>query len=571
MRIKMVKEIFAMVRQLAFISLLLACVMGIVSCDNSPPLERTTVRDTGSIIAEFHTENPENIQFPVKVLFALDCSLSMLSSDPLNPPDEPYGRRIAAVQRFLERYNTEDYPSVSFSILLWAGSVIDQTENGYGEPGYTRSTEELNRVLDNVRNESYTDYVGAVTDIREIVENDIMNTSYQESGENDLARSKYIVCFFSDGMPNTDAGSQLPQDIWDQVEALTEITEERGVGQFNFHSFFLSSLFRDASGEYITAYETERQYAENTLLGMASAGNGTFRDFASAEAIDFINFTDMSLTNAYKIKFIVAYNYNVLPGTDVLHLDSDGDGLTDEEEITRHGTDPQVRDTDDDGLSDYFEIQTQTLMDDGNMWPDPLVEDSSCAHPASGLWPDQDSDGLTDCEESIKGTWRFVADFDADYIPDGIEMAAGTNPFENLYTEDSDLDRTLDVFEIQNHTNVLTNDPKVQERYSYSYDLTDHGNPDPIEFPDLPQGIRRYSLRIDNISLMDTLGADSGGLFANSTLDPGDNVIRIYIAQVPEDRPNSSPVFRMAEVTINTLEDSSYTQTLGYGQFELID
>jgi hypothetical protein len=558
-------------RPIAIAVLLLAVTLGSMACDNGPPLERTTTRERGTIIGEFHTENPENIQFPVKVLFAIDCSLSMLSSDPLNPPDEPYGRRIAAVRRFLERYNTDDYPSVSFGILLWAGSVIDQTRNGYGEPGYTRSVEELNRVLDNVRNESYTDYVGAVTDIRQIVENDIMNTSYQESGANDLARSKYIVCFFSDGMPNTDAGSQLPQDIWNQVEELTQITEDRGVGQFNFHSFFLSSLFRDASGDYIPGYETERQYAENTLFGMAQAGNGTFRDFASAGAIDFINFTDMRLANAYKIKFIVAYNYNVRPGIDTLHLDSDGDGLTDDDEITRHGTDPQNRDSDDDGLSDYFEIQTQSLMDDGNMWPDPLVEDSSCPPPPSGIWPDQDSDGMTDCEESIKGTWRFVADFDADYIPDGIEMSMGTNPFENLYTEDTDLDRTLDVFEVQGHTNVLANDPKVRERYAYAYQLTDLGNPNPIEFPDLPQGIRRYQVEIGNISLMDSSGAGPNGIFKKTTLDPGDNVIRVYIAQVPEDRPNAPPVFRMAEVTINTLEDSSYTRSLGFGQFELID
>jgi hypothetical protein len=54
-------------------------------------------------------------------------------------------------------------------------------------------------------------------------------------------------------------------------------------------------------------------------------------------------------------------------------------------------------------------------------------------------------------------------------------------------------------------------------------------------------------------------------------LDPGDNVIRIYIAQVPEDRPNAPPVFRMAEVIINTMEDGTYTQALGYNQFELID
>ena len=75
---------------------ILVCVLGVVGCDNSPPLERAAARERGVIVGEFHTENPENIQFPVKVLFAIDCSLSMLSSDPLNPPDEPYGRRIAA-------------------------------------------------------------------------------------------------------------------------------------------------------------------------------------------------------------------------------------------------------------------------------------------------------------------------------------------------------------------------------------------------------------------------------------------------------------------------------------------
>jgi hypothetical protein len=555
-------------------AVLVVIVPMILACDNSPPLERTVARERGVIQAEFHTENPENIQFPVKILFALDCSLSMLLSDPVNPPDEPYGRRIAAVQRFLDRYNTDEFPSVSFGIMLWAGSVLDHTRNGYGDPGFTRSAEELNRVLDNVRNDSYTDYLGAMTDIREVVENDILSTYYEESGANTLARSKYIVCFFSDGMPNTDAGTQLSQDIWDQVDELNLLTEDRGVGQFNFHTFFLSSLFRDASGEYLQDPNTvtARQYAENTLFGMAQRGNGTFRDFASSASIDFINFTDLRLANEYKIKYIIAYNHMVRPGVDVLHTDSDGDGLSDTEETDQHLTDPCDRDTDGDGLSDYFEIQVQTLMADGYMWPDPLLDDSSCPPPPGGTWTDQDSDGLTDCEESIKGTWRFVADFDADYIPDGIETAAGTNPFENLYTEDSDLDGVLDLFEIQDHTNVLADDPILQERYAYAYNLTDHGHPDPVLNPDLPRGIRQYALTVSNISLQDTLGAVPGGVFnGGQALEPGDNVIRLYIAQVPEDRPDSAPVFRMAEVTINTLHDDTYTVTLSRDQFELID
>ena len=267
----------------------------------------------------------------------------------------------------------------------------------------------------------------------------------------------------------------------------------------------------------------------------------------------------------------MAYNYNVRPGIDTLLMDSDGDGLSDAEEVSL-GTLPNDRDTDDDGLSDYFEVKVQTLMDDGQMWPDPTVSDSSCAPPPSGIWPDQDSDGLTDCEESIKGTWRFVADFDADYIPDGIEVAAGTNPFENLYTEDTDLDSLLDLFEVQKHTNVLSDDPIVRSRYAYSYQLTDHGHPDPILNPDLPQGIKLYTIQVTNISLMETAGAVPNDIFkSGQAFNRGDNIIRLYIAQVPEDRPDAPPVFRMAEININTLQDTSFDKTLGWNQFELID
>jgi hypothetical protein len=576
------KEMHAMCKQFTTFVVVMACALWVAACDNGPPLERTVTRDRGAITAEFYTEDPENIQFPVKVLFAIDCSLSMLESDP-TLSEAPFGRRIAAVSDFIDQYNTEEYPTISFSILLWSASPLERTVNGSNNPGYTRSTEELTRVLDNARVETFTDYLGAMTNIREIVENDIMTTYYEESGANQLARSKYIVCFFSDGMPNTDAGTQPAEDIWQQVEDLKVFTEDRGVGQFNFHTFFLSALFRDADDEYLTQppeLVTGREYAERILFGMAQRGNGTFRDFATATSIDFINFMDLRLANEYKIKYIVAYNFMVRPHSieDVLSVDSDGDGLTDAQE-SAYPPDalgnriyPDNRDSDDDGLSDYFELKVQSRIDDGDPWPDPRVADSGCPPPPGGVWPDQDNDGMTDCEESIKGTWRFVADFDADYIPDGIEMACGTNPFEDLYIEDSDLDSVLDVFEVRNHTNVLTDDPILRERYAYHYTQVDHGHPDPIVHPDIPQGVKRYSIHISNISLMDTVGADSNGIFnGGQALLPGDNVIRLYIAQVPEDRPNAPPVFRMAEITINTLQDDTYSVTLSRDQFELID
>jgi len=61
--------------------------------------------------------------------------------------------------------------------------------------------------------------------------------------------------------------------------------------------------------------------------------------------------------------------------------------------------------------------------------------------------------------------------------------------------------------------------------------------------------VRRYSFDISNIDLMET------ALFTaadGSQWRSGDNLIRFYIAQVPEDRPNVPPLFRMAERLVNT-------------------
>ena len=59
-------------------------------------------------------------------------------------------------------------------------------------------------------------------------------------------------------------------------------------------------------------------------------------------------------------------------------IDSDGDGLSDYEELFVYGTDPNNPDTDFDGLSDFEEIAT---------------------HGTDPLNPDTDGDGFTDFEE----------------------------------------------------------------------------------------------------------------------------------------------------------------------------
>lgn len=71
-------------------------------------------------------------------------------------------------------------------------------------------------------------------------------------------------------------------------------------------------------------------------------------------------------------------------GTDPTNPDTDGDSLLDGDEVLIHGTDPLLWDTDSDGLSDYFEVVTMPCLDPLN--------------------PDTDGDGIPDGEEIAAGS-----------------------------------------------------------------------------------------------------------------------------------------------------------------------
>ena len=96
--------------------------------------------------------------------------------------------------------------------------------------------------------------------------------------------------------------------------------------------------------------------------------------------------------------------------TDPLNPDTDGDGLTDGEEVMKYKTDPLNPDTDGDGLTDGQEVHTYKT--------DPLN-------------PDTDGDGLTDGEEVMRyHTDPLKADTDNGSVPDGVEVRRGTNPLD---------------------------------------------------------------------------------------------------------------------------------------------
>ncbi|MCW1887296.1 hypothetical protein OKA04_21340 [Luteolibacter flavescens] len=137
-------------------------------------------------------------------------------------------------------------------------------------------------------------------------------------------------------------------------------------------------------------------------------------------------------------------------GSDPLMVDSDGDGLSDGFEVTYVADgylptrDDSLLDTDGDGLTTAQEVSlgTSVVLTDSD--GDGLRDDVELAGTA-GLRPptnpakaDTDDDGLSDFEESNTGVYvngsdtgtnPVKNDTDGDFIRDGIEIAAGSNPF----------------------------------------------------------------------------------------------------------------------------------------------
>ena len=92
-----------------------------------------------------------------------------------------------------------------------------------------------------------------------------------------------------------------------------------------------------------------------------------------------------------------------LPATDPLDEDTDGDDLTDFDELFVYATDPLNTDTDVDGLGDFVEIFGKNT--------DPIN-------------PDTDGDGLLDGDEVVRGTNPLLVDTDGDAFTDYEEINA---------------------------------------------------------------------------------------------------------------------------------------------------
>lgn len=232
-----------------------------------------------------------------------------------------------------------------------------------------------------------------------------------------------------------------------------------------------------------------------------------------------------SLQRALRLKRFIAMNRNVRVRDGEQLVDSDGDGVPDQDEQVI-GTDPTLVDTDADGIGDGVEVKMGLRPQPGNI---DVVRGCSFAL-------DTDGDRLNDCEERVLGTDACIADSDGDSAPDLVEFLGGTNPLIAEDLTDDDRDGLSNIAELESHTDPISADIQFRQERGYGYSIK--------ELPPSPDGRSCYSVNAYNLSVMETLERpspnDSGRVVLRGT-----NEIYLYYQVGRENDPRGTGVGRL--------------------------
>jgi hypothetical protein len=516
---------------------------------------------TGSVC----TDPPQQTDFPVKILFIIDGSGSMSFTD-------PNAKRALATEEVILRLH--DNPSVSFAVLRF-----NQSDDVLTKPNsqitsmnvdsvdltnaFTRDMGILMAAVQGLRiDDSVTDYQGALSVAYTILAQDMINSSAAQR-----SRTKYVLIFMSDGdpfpyccasgLPTCNPAMNIPfcsdpptyqmmdptllpyvkkgvdynqpYQIFAAVRDIMNLAAMFGVGELRLHTglLFDPSLVTgvDAQGRFIIAGIDIVDLPKATMLlkGMAQIGMGVFKDFSKGDQIDFLGFDLTNIKRENSLKNFILTNTNIVLTPKGLKVDSDGDGLTDDDEFAM-SLNRLNRDTDGDMFNDKLEFDQRRLG------MDPLVKNPGCENLEDQT--DADGDGLLKCEELLIRSNPTLFDSDADGVPDWLETVFGTDPVHADALNDSDLDTIRNGDEIREHTNVAWDESSQRTSFAYRYKTSALG---------LNVNEQNcYQFEIKNVQLATPLARPGE---ANSY---GRNDILVYFGQAPADDPFDFGSYKVA-------------------------
>ncbi len=478
-------------RLIAFLVVLAGCTDTNLYSPARPRKEASRVALSGRVC----TEDPVEARFPVKVVLLVDQA-----PGPLFGSFDPAGLRIRPITDFVT--NALNNQKVEFAIVGY-GSV--PRKYAPSEGSFTRNPGELFAAVATLSlpqtcatNNQCRNYRDGLRTARALIEGDIANspgglrvlTQYviihvNAGRQEPLADG--IECCQPDDTACIDAG-QGPSGTCEiqistaEVSALREQVIAQGAAGFRYHAIHLAAEID------VPAVNDQVQEA---MEKMAFAGGGTYQRFNAIGGLSNPAFDVLNLRTVLNAKLLVAANLNAKPGPNGPLIDTDADGLTDEEELLI-GTSPGNRDSDGDGISDRVESFAGL---------DPLVAEDPLPPTCRSIVPgaDQDLDTLTDCDELLLGTDPTLVDSDGDGMPDPLEVMSATDYVNRDAERDTDGDGVSNGDEILQHSDPRSTDARAHLSFGYRYEIEDEGfvrekfasNPEHITgviIPDVSEG-----------------------------------------------------------------------------------
>ena len=492
------------------------------------------------ITGQFCTSPADEVAFPVKILIVLDQSASLQCTDATNARYEALNRAGSELDAL---------PNVEFGVIGFASwsNLLD----------FTGSWGEASALLTRDSGGPATDYQGALSTVVRVLEQDMI-----AAGPAEVARTKYIVLFMSDGVPEPrcnagcddndvppdslygvcNTSEEIPDDVYvdmmsecpdynqpeqimTKVEDIMSLSDFYGAGDLSIYTVFLFAPQEEVEavcGDVANLFGYDRDEAEPLLREIADVGLGTFRDVNTSEDIDFLDFDYESLVTPYELKEFFAINISTLPGKDGVIGDSDRDGLDDLTE-DENGLSSRNWDSDGDNYGDRLEFELARKSGNNNFDPldatIPADINGNSVHACNGDRAyDSDGDGLRNCEEEALGTDPYAVDSDGDRMPDGIEFRLGIDPLVKDTTVDYDFDGRTSGKEIKTGLSPLT----LEGEAAFADELVTH-----VEAGAMGQdNTRCYDFDIKGMSLFQTR-------YVEDVNEVGTNRILIFASEEP--------------------------------------
>lgn len=623
-------------------------------------VEQTRVDDELTITGDFCTSSAADVTYPVKIMFIVDGSGSQQFTDQNR-------QRVVAVEQVIN--SLIGTGNTFFKIMTFNSTIGSVPVAGVGDV----FTNDLNTLLPGLANvaeaDSLTDYQGALAVAYAELLRDMANAfSDPNRDPAELSRTKYVVIFVSDGIPDpqckagpnndldltglsptglnqlcenqdflncimnvpaslqppgTQAGfnsnpggaacvppatgttvcnfagtacfvgansatlfgglnnAQItagndynqPYQILANVQNIMDLQDRFQVGELRLHA---GLVFDPQADPAIIALFGDASQSIPLMTQMADIGNGEFLQFYGGDSIDFLQINFASLKQNRVIRGFFAENLATHATESGLTVDTDYDGLSDDEELDI-GSDPLAADTDRDGYGDYIEYRRQGF---GFNYGDPCLPDIVDPDLALGLPPnptcnpvqpincgytlvvdpntgllvrdyfDTDQDGLKDCEERALGTDINAPDTDRDGMPDRIDYQSGLNPLVWDADRDDDQDGLPNVQEMEWHLNPTLPQTEPGMRLRYRYDRP--------ETQTLIDGRPCFHFEARRIKLGAT--RISKDIFAGTN---GNNQIRLYILENLSDNMTGQPLIRTACVNAQYIPPSFKIPAIG--------